>query len=139
MSSGLQFPNEHVWLDNVIKAFLEVIKGQWQDGIDESIARARSNWLLAQFDIRHWSHRFKIEGRPGISEERYRGQVLALSMLDTGVTKATKEKYWNWFDEALLEPIKASQPDAYRDIVEQVQALITEAAERDSDGGPDGD
>jgi hypothetical protein len=85
------------------------------------------------------THRFKIEGRPGISEERYRGQVLALSMLDTGVTKATKAKYWNWFDEALLEPIKASQPDAYRDIVEQVQALITEAAERDSDGGPDGD
>src|SRR5882724_5240482 len=35
MSNGLQFPNEHVWLDNVSKAFLEVAKGQWHDGMDE--------------------------------------------------------------------------------------------------------
>src|SRR5271165_4629482 len=31
MSNGLQLPKEHVWLDNLIRSFIEAIKLQWHE------------------------------------------------------------------------------------------------------------
>jgi len=49
------------------------IKSQWNAEMDDQVARARSDWLLKQLDVRQWSHRYKIEGHPEVAEIRFRG------------------------------------------------------------------
>jgi len=74
--------------------------------MDEAKSIARSNWLLAQFDIRQWAHRYKVDGHPKSHEIRYRGQTIVASLLNSPVARPIKQKYWNWLDEALLKEIQ---------------------------------
>ncbi len=124
MSNGLQLPKEQVWLDNVIRSFIEAIKAQWREGMDEQVARARSNWLLGQINIRQWPHRYKIDGHPEIGEIFYRNQVASLTMLDFSVPMEVKVKYWQWLDDILLKGIQNQERELYRSIVQRVQELI---------------
>ena len=137
MSNGLQWPKEHVWLDNLILAFLEAIKAQWHDGMDEEIARARSKWLLEQFEIRQWSHRFATEKQPDIGSDRYRGQVLSLAVLNTNVAPQTRQKYWRWFEDTILDPIRDEHRDLFTAIVQRVRTIISEASEQSRKDGND--
>jgi len=137
MSNGLQWPKERVWLDNVIIAFVEAIKAQWHEGMDEAATRARSDWLVEQFDIRQWAHRYTTGEQPDVASERYRGQVLSLAMLNTGVSLEIKQKYWQWFEETVLERIREEQQDLYNDIIKQVRSIISEASQQTRDGKKD--
>ena len=137
MSNGLQLPKESVWLDNFIHVFSETIKSQWHPGMDEAKSIARSNWLLAQFDIRLWAHRYKVDGHPEIPEIRYRGQLLSLSLLNSPVARPIKQKYWNWLDEALLKEIQEEQRELYVAIIQHVRGLIVGATQRGSGGASD--
>lgn len=139
ISNGLQWPKERIWLDSVMAAFVQTIKAQWHDGMDEVVAKARSDWLLEQFDIRHWSQRFSPEGQSDIGSERYRGQVLGLSMLNTVASRQTKQKYWQWFEARVLAPIRDEDRDLYAAVVDQARSVIKEAAERFRGGDGDGE
>jgi hypothetical protein len=139
MSDGLQLPKEGVWLDNLNFTFSETLKSQWYLGMDEAKSVARSSWLLAQLDIRHWSHRYRVEGHPEVTEIRYRAQLLSLALLNTPVPQSIKHRYWEWFDKALLTDIKEEQRELYAAIVQQVRGLVVDVAQRGmgeaSDGG----
>jgi len=134
MSNGLQLPKEHVWLDNLIRSFIEAIKLQWHEGMDEQIARARSNWLLAQIDIRNWSHRYKIDKHPEIGELQYREQLISLAMLSPEIQKDVKDKYWHWLDDALLKQVKEEQRDLFNSVVRYVMGIVGNAYERSQQG-----
>jgi hypothetical protein len=137
MSDGLQLPKEDVWLQNVVRSFIEAIKLQWHAGADEQLARARSHWLLEQLDIRQWSHRYKVDGHPEISENRYRGQILSLAMLSTSVPLGVKAMYWRWLDDAVLKRVHDEQRELYDAIVQQVSAMISQASESSQNGDRD--
>jgi hypothetical protein len=132
LSDSLQLPKEAVWLDTITFAFVETIKAQWPDDVDEAIAIARSNWLLEQFDIRQWAARYLDPEQPNAMDTRYRGQVLSLAMLNTGVKIETKQRYWRWFESALLKRIREEQRELYADIIAQVRSAIFEAATKGS-------
>jgi hypothetical protein len=138
MSDGLQLPKEGVWLDNLNFTFGETLKSQWHSGVDEASSRVRSNWLLAQLDIRQWSHRYRIDGHPEIARIRYRGQLLSLALLNTPVPRPIKQKYWEWLDNALLKDIQEEQRELYVEIIQQVRGLIVDAAQRGLGGASDG-
>ena len=137
MSDGLQFPKENVWLANIIRSFVETIKSQWHADMVEATARARSSWLLEQLDIRQWSHRYKIDGHPEVSDIRYRGQILSLAMMNTVVPRGVKVRYWQWLDDALLNRVRDEHRELYDEVVQQVRAMIDDASERSQNG--DGD
>jgi hypothetical protein len=137
MSNGLQLPKEGMWLDNIVRTFTEAIKSQWHADMEDQVARARSDWLLEQFDIRQWSHRYKVDGHPEVAEIRFRGQILSLALLNTPVPRAVKARYWQWFDDALLKRIQEEQRELYDALVQQVRATIIDASERGQNG--DGD
>jgi hypothetical protein len=131
MSNGLQLPAETVWLENFVRTFVETIKSQWHPGMNEEQVVARSNWLLAQLDIRRWAHRYKVSGHPEVPEIRYRIQLLSLALLNTPVPRAIKRKYWSWLDEALLNQVQDEQRELYAAVIQHVRALIEDAAQRD--------
>ncbi|MHC2282897.1 pimeloyl-ACP methyl ester carboxylesterase [Bradyrhizobium diazoefficiens] len=131
LSDSLQLPKEAVWLDTVSFCFIETIKAQWPDGIDEAMAIARSNWLLEPFDIRRWASRYHDQGQPNAMSTRYRDQLLSLGMLNTGVKFETKQKYWRWYESALLEKVHQEEREFYAEIIDQVRSLILDAATKE--------
>ena len=135
MSNALQLPQEHVWLDSVILTFAQAIRAQWRAGFNEETARARSDWLLEQLDIRRWSHRLKVDGHPEFNEIRYRNQILSLAMLNLEVPAAVKERYWEWLNAALLARIRDEQPELYSAVVQRVTEIIDSAVTRSEAGG----
>ena len=114
MSTGLQLPRESVWFDGVVRLLLETIRAQWREGADLGIARARCNWLLELLDLRGWAHRLANEHNRGISESRFRAQLLALMTFSVEARPQVRQAYWEWLEEALLEGVRTQQGDLYR-------------------------
>lgn len=126
MSNSLQLPKEGTWLDNVMRVLLDVLKLQWQDGVDVGSSRARSNWLLRLLDIRGWAQRTNPTPQALVSEVRYRVLIMSLSLAQD-IPQTQRSAYWKWLEEALLEQIKQSDPELYHALIAQVRSLIIKA------------
>lgn len=134
LTGSLQWPKEKAWLDNLAFVFIEVIRSQWQDDIDAEVAAGKSSWLSAQFDIRDWASQYGKAEEPGSANVRFRGFVLALSLLNTNVQLKTKQRYWEWHTKTLLEPLKEQQPVAYAELVEQIRSVIIAGSKGSNNG-----
>lgn len=130
MSESLAWPKEQTWLGNMALAFAATIKAQWVDGVDEVAARARSDWLLEQFDIRHWAPSYAASGDIAEMKMRYRNQVLSLAMRTSKESYDTKQKYWKWFEDAVLEPLPLADPELSAELCEDVRSNIEDALRR---------
>ena len=131
MSNMLQSPKELTWLNSVTQACLICLKEQWQEGLDEATAVARSDWLLALSDVRAWTHR--LDENVDQLMERYRNWVLVLMTLDAKQQQSVKEAYWRWFDSRVLELLQEEDPEIYQYLVEWAKehvAGIVEACEQ---------
>lgn len=131
LSDGLQWPKERVWLDAMTFAFMEAIKAQWVDGVDEIAASSKSSWLFEQLDIRQWASRYETLEDAGVSGKRYAGQVLSLAMLNADVKAETRKMYWRWFDKTILTRIREEQRELFNDIVTQVRSVILDTASKE--------
>ena len=56
MSTWLQLPKESPWLGTLLQVFSRVLTGLWRADVDVTSARARSDWILNQMDVRGWAH-----------------------------------------------------------------------------------
>ncbi|WP_316233802.1 PIN domain-containing protein [Bradyrhizobium sp. SZCCHNPS2010] len=128
LTGSLQWPKEKQWLDNLAVAFIEAIKSQWQDDIDASVASAKSDWLWAQFDIRDWASQYSKGEDTASANDRFRGLVLAVAVLNGTVQLRTKQQFWDWYTKAILEPLREQQPTQYAELVEQVRSIIVDGA-----------
>jgi hypothetical protein len=137
LTGSLQWPKEKIWLGNLASAYIEAIKSQWRDDSNFQHASAKSNWLLAQFDIRHWASQYGETETTDSVNARYRGLVLSLAMLNTGVQLKTKQRYWKWHAKAVLEPLRELQPRIYEELIEQVRSMVVDASHTWSDGSLD--
>ena len=137
MSTWLQLPNEHVWLDALLKTFIRVLKRQWADTADISGARARSDWIIDQIDVRGWAHCLGGEGGDNLVKT---GRVVHITLLLSSFTDLPPESrppYWEWIEERLLAPIKEEVPELYAQIVEVQRrqvAYFADADLEDTDG-----
>jgi hypothetical protein len=123
MSNSLQLPREALWIENVMRALLEVLKLQWQDGLDTNHSRARSNWLLELLDIRGWAQRINPKPQALASEVRYRGLILGLSLAQD-IPHTQRASYWQWLEEAVLQQIKQTDPELYQALIAQIRSHI---------------
>lgn len=139
MSNGLQLPKESVWFDGVVRALIETIKAQWCEGIGRAAARARSTWLLQQLEVRGWSHRYVNDQNRGISELRFRAQLMALVTFRVEAPMAIRRAYWEWVDDALLDSVRDLRSDLYRAFVQDVSGVIKRTAALQQAGNVDVD
>ncbi|UPK18888.1 hypothetical protein [Bradyrhizobium sp. 131] len=130
MSTGLILPAENTWFEGLLRAIIGTLKSQWHEGSVEEVAVARSNWLLSRLDIRHWAHRFKIDGHPEAAQARYRAQIISLALLHEPVPTAVKQKYWAWLEDKVLTPIQNEERDLFADILSQLRSLVLEGTEQ---------
>ncbi|WP_426141164.1 esterase/lipase family protein [Pseudomonas sp. DWP3-1-2] len=122
MSDMLQVPQELPWLNSLFEAGFEVMKLQWYEGADESIASARSNWLLEIMDIRKWAHRL-IEEDTTV-EERYETQLMALMILPNHNPLSVRVIYWKWLENRILRDVKDESREMYERLVSRVSKVI---------------
>ena len=129
MSDWLRLPTEGLWLQMTLNALIRVLKSLWKDGVEVSVATARSNWIADQIDVRGWAHSFQPEKGDNMLGI---GRVAHIRMLLTPPSHAAPEArdaYWHWAEERILAPLKEEFPDLYSQIVEGQKADIAEMAE----------
>lgn len=133
LSTSLQLPNEEAWITGLLLAGAEAVRAQWTDDSNEEISRAKSTWILERFDVRHWYANLPVN-QANILRIRYRAQILSLAMLNTEVGTSTRQRYWAWFEEVVLKPIRKTDRKLFEQLIEQAEQLITGAIEH----GPEG-
>lgn len=129
MSRFLQLPKEAPWISSVMQVVSHSLKAQWRSGIDEVSARARSEWLLKQLDLRGWAHCFGGDGGMHIVEYGYGAQIMSLLMAPSDIAPEVKEKYWEWVEEGILVKLQEEDPAVYSWIIKRAEELILHAAE----------
>ncbi len=134
MTDVLQLPNETIWTDGLTLSLIQAIREQWSDEIDDTTARAKSTWLLRLLDVRGWSHRNPIDGPQ--AEERYQA-LLQMLMMHPEASEAPLNRYLLWIEETVLAQFSEEHPEAYGRLVENVERLICESADRIPLGGGD--
>ena len=131
MRTWLQLPKEISWLNTSLIEFIRAIKGLWRTGADFSIAKARSDWLMNQIDIRGWAHRFGKENGDNIVKIGRGGYLLLLLTPPVDISREAQDQYWSWVQEKILDPIKEQYPDLYSWIIEEQRKLIAEITNTD--------
>jgi hypothetical protein len=130
MSSFLQLPREATWLDGVMQTLTHVLKAQWLTDMNESVARARSDWLLDMLDLRGWAHRLDAGGFKQLVERGHSAQLMSLLMSPRDVSYAVENKYLEWADESILKALRDENPELYRSLVERIKEFIARVVER---------
>jgi len=137
MSDILQSPKEFPWLNGLGGACLLTLKNQWKDGMDESAAVAKSDWLLEIADVRGWTHR--LNESPQQLTERYRNWVAMLMMLPAIQPEPVKEAYWRWFESRFLQPIQEEDPEGYAFLIGRAKELVAQGVETTGSNMEDAD
>lgn len=136
MTDILQLPQEHRWLESLLRAWIDALKAQWVDGAVEEVAAARSVWLLDLVDLRGWSHRYPAGSPPALSEERYRMQMLALLTIAHDQPEPVRSAYWRWLEKFVIADMRYSDPETYAWLVGQmrdrIDEMVTELATREA-------
>jgi hypothetical protein len=138
MSTGLQLPKEAVWFDGLLRVLTAAIKAQW-GGVDVQVARARSDWLWRQADLRGWSHRFVNQHSRGISEVAFRKQLLPLTMFSLEASSPNRIAFWEWLEGAILDDVRTHHGDIYDALIDDVESAIDGLVARHSTGDVDAD
>jgi hypothetical protein len=113
-----------------MQTLTHVIKAQWRTDMKESVARARSEWLLDMLDLRGWAHRLDAGGFKQIVERGHSAQLMSLLMSPRDVASAAEDKYLEWADECILKPLRDENPELYRSLIERIKELIARVVER---------
>ena len=132
MRSWLQLPKEAYWLNTLLMAFIRVMKDLWKPDANFSDVRVRSNWIMAQIDIRGWAHSFGKEHGDNIIKTGRGAYILLILTPPDDVPQQVKDEYWNWVEETVLTPIKEQYPDLYSWIVEDRRKWIAKVSDMDT-------
>lgn len=131
MSDWLQLPNEAPWLHLTLKAFINVLRGLWQNDANIDDVTTRSNWLLEQVDLRGWVHRFVPENADNIIHTGRGGHMLLLLTPLMEVKPDIVNAYWTWAEESFLAPVKEQFPELYEWLVKWHREQVSYLAETD--------
>lgn len=131
MSIWLQLPKEAHWLVEYQKTFVQVLKNLWTASTDFSTARARSNWIMDQLDIRGWAHSYGPESGFDIVKAGRSAHIMAVLTPPVEESQQIKDEYWNWVEGKVLAPIKEQYPGLYLELVEWHRRWIAEIVDMD--------
>jgi len=121
----LRLPAEDRWLQQLRQALLGAIHTQWS-GVEDGLARARCNWLLALLDMRPWI--FALTQGDGVYGSTY-GHVLSLGSVmirQADLSEKDQDRFDAWLAEEVLVPLQRGDPDAYRFLLETLRTMIAE-------------
>lgn len=129
LSSALSLPEEATWLTELMGTFASVIKAQWEPGSDTDTAAVKCTWLVQFMDMRDWAMCFR--GRDGAHLAG--GVPLYLALLvraEDGATETDAARYFKWLTEAVLAPIKRTNPRDYDRFLTYFDQIVRRSVEQ---------
>ena len=126
MNTWLQLPKESPWLGTLLQVFSRVLTGLWRADVDVTSARARSDWILNQMDVRGWAHSLGKEDGDNMVKTGRGTNILSMLVPPIKEPQEVKDEYWRWVNEKVLAPLKEQNPDLYLDLVERYQRQIAD-------------
>ena len=127
MGDCLQLPREINWMHSVTQSCLFTLRELWKDGLDETAAGARSDWLLELADVRRWTHRMNETSQELM--ERYCIWVMMVAMVPVIEPRPVKEAFWRWFEARVLKPIKEEDTGSYHSLLELAKDIVSASVE----------
>lgn len=131
MSTWLQLPEEAHWLVELQNTFVQVLKDMWKADANFSDVRARSDWVMAQIDIRGWAHRLEKEIGDNMVKTGRSAHILWALVLPVEEPQKVRDEYWNWIEGRVLDPLKEQYPDLYSWIVKWYRRWIAKMTDID--------
>jgi hypothetical protein len=131
MRNWLQIPKEALWLDVLMKTFVQVLHELWRSDADLSSIRVRSNWIITQIDMRSWAHTCDKEEGNNIAKNGLGMYIMLLLLPPVDLPLEIEEEYWRWIEDTLLTSIKEQYPDIFSRIIEWYQKQVTDIAEKE--------
>jgi len=119
---------DSAWLLNFDKCLAEVLIAQWQPGIPDELARARSNWLFELLDTRQWADNLGGQNREDLAEGGIVIDLVKLSTAIDDIPDSERPRYEVWLEEEVFEPLWSRQPQLRALFLNHVRALITAVA-----------
>lgn len=121
---------EDDWFRSLSRSFSSALSELWRRGDDNSIAQARSDWILSQLDIRSWAHCFDEETGKHMASKGYVAHIVSLLLLPFAESLDVKEAYWKWIEDRVLTPTKEQNPEMYLELVEWYKNHIASMVDR---------
>lgn len=128
MTHCLQLPDESPWLSSTLQTLIAALKDQWTANSDLDHARARSDWLVSQIDIRGWAHRLPPDELNDAVREGRADQVVQLLLPPDDAPEEVVSEYWEWVEDRVLKPLKEGEPAVYTCVVERFDPVVTQLA-----------
>jgi len=101
------------------------------DGADLEETKVRSAWIVGQVDIRGWAHALPRQSGTSFSVTQAGPHIALLMSPPETATKAMEDAYIEWFEEAILAPLREKIPELYRWLVEYQKRLVSEMSKVD--------
>ncbi|HXJ01397.1 MAG TPA: hypothetical protein VNH44_09240 [Micropepsaceae bacterium] len=129
MSKIVQIPLEAQFLHQSLGSIIRAMKEKWVTLASREEAKAYSDYLLAQADIRGWATSALPGNERGFALFAYGTYALQIISPPLNANAATQSAYYEWISDVFLKPIKEYQPEVYQFIVERSKELAISSAE----------
>ncbi len=129
MSKWLQIPNDVPWLENYWRVFISVLQKLWSSATDLTIAQIKSEWLINQLEFRYWAHFLEMENGYRFIKDGRVAYILMLFAPLQDTSQETKERYWNWVEEKVLDPITKYDTELFSWIISWFKSEISKVVE----------
>lgn len=132
-----RFPAEIPWFVSIVSGLREAIKAAWQDTADRERARALADLIFAELPSPpDWVGCWDGAAPLGWSEAMTRILDGGLALPTIFGERESRQAYWTWLDERVLNRIRRLDPSRYEAIVEHVKLFILKLSAAGDDDTP---
>lgn len=129
MSGYCYLPNEGIWLANTLRVIASQIRKQWHSNIDDTVARARSAWLVEFMDVRGWSGCFDFEAGKNFAKTAFVHQIMLLLIAPYGQEISERQRYFKWIEDYLWPQI-INDNQLFELVVEHSKSIVLETVNK---------
>ena len=118
------------WLDSVVAAVLRAMRRIWDETSEDTLTTARADWLLSLLELRGWPSRPSDRATQGALTALRERSVLRLIDLCIDANPQVRASFWRWLEVKVLDPVRRSDREMDRKIIEHKTNQIAAVADR---------
>lgn len=132
-SEFIELPRDAEWLINLMSSLSYYLKSIWDRYEDDSKCKAISNWIYHLIDYKTWAECYTNQVGEGFAQNADMLRVNSL-LHSHDITRIDRKKsYHNWLTTEILDDVKHSNPNLYRELLINARHMSLEGASKISD------
>lgn len=129
-SEFIELPRDAEWLISLMSSLSRYLKSIWDRYEDDSKCKAISNWLYHLIDYKTWAECYTNQVGEGFAQNADMLRVNSL-LHSHDITRVERKKsYHNWLTTEILDNVKHSNPNLYRQLLINARHLSFEGASK---------